>query len=156
MSWQMAVVGAIGAAQVQQQGAIGKYNQAVQNRKAAVLEQESQQIEKQTEFDIAQFDKKFEQLEGTTKVNLAKSGVVQGSGTSYRIAMANAREAELQKNIMRYNAKVAADRKMEEANFAIISGQLAKEQSRLAQINTIATTGTSLLTMSQGNGSKTT
>ena len=34
MSWQMAVVGAIGAAQYQQQGAIGKYNQAVANRNA--------------------------------------------------------------------------------------------------------------------------
>ena len=156
MGWQAAVVGAIGAAQVQQQGAIGSYNQAVQDRKAAVLQQEAQQIEKQTEFDIKQFDKKFQQLEGTTKVNLAKSGVVQGSGTSYRIAMANAREAELQKNIMRYNAKVAADRKNEEANFAIISGQLAKEQSRLAQISTITQVGTSLLTMSQGTGSKTT
>jgi len=156
MSWQMAVIDAVGAAQVQQQGAIGKYNQDVQNRNALVAEQEAVQIEKQKEFDIAQFDKKFQQLEGETKVNLAKSGVVQGSGTSYRIAMANAREAELQKNIMRYNAKVAADRKMEEANFAIISGQLAKEQSRLAQISTITQVGTSLLTMSQGTGSKTT
>ena len=142
MGWQTAVVSAIGAAQVQQQGAIGSYNQAVQDRKAAVLEQEAQQIEKQTEFDIAQFNKKFEQLEG--------------SGTSYRIQMQNAREAELQRNIMRYNSKVAADRKMEEANFAVISGQLAKEQSRLAQISTITQVGTSLLTMSQGTGSKTT
>ena len=151
MSWQTAVIAAVGAAQYQQQGAIGQYNQAVQNRKAAVLEQESKQIEKQTEFDIAQFDKKFEKLEGTTKVNLAKSGVVQGSGTAYRIAMANAREAELQRNIMRYNSKVAADKKMEEANFAVISGQIAKQQAKLAQINTIAQTGTSLLTMSSGS-----
>ena len=150
MSWQMAVVGALGAAQVQQQGAIGKYNQAVQNRNALVAEQEAVQIEKQKEFDIAQFDKKFQQLEGETKVNLAKSGVVQGSGTAYRIAMANALEAELQKNIIEYNAKVASDKKMEEANFARISGQLAKQQARLAQISTIATTGTSLLTMSKG------
>ena len=148
MTWQTAVIGAIGATQYQQQGAIGQYNQAVQDRKAAVLEQESVQIEKQTEFDIAQFDKKFVELEGTTKVNLAKSGVVQGSGTAYRIAMANAREAELQRNIMRYNSKVAADKKMEEANFAVISGQLARQQAKLAQINTIASTGTSLLTMS--------
>lgn len=150
MGWQMAVVGALGAAQVQQQGAIGKYNQAVQNRNALVAEQEAVQIEKQKEFDIAQFDKKFQQLEGETKVNLAKSGVVQGSGTAYRIAMANALEAELQKNIIEYNAKVASDKKMEEANFARISGQLAKQQARLAQISTIATTGTSLLTMSKG------
>jgi len=150
MSWQMAVIGAVGAAQVQQQGAIGKYNQDVQNRNALVAEQEAVQIEKQKEFDIAQFDKKFQQLEGETKVNLAKSGVVQGSGTAYRIAMANALEAELQKNIIEYNAKVAADKKMEEANFARISGQLARQQARLAQISTIATTGTSLLTMSKG------
>jgi len=150
MSWQMAVVGALGAAQYQQQGAIGKYNQAVQNRNALVAEQEAIQIEKQKEFDIAQFDKKFQQLEGETKVNLAKSGVVQGSGTAYRIAMANAREAELQKKIIEYNSKVAANKKMEEANFARISGQLARQQARLAQIGTIASVGTSLLTMSKG------
>ena len=146
----MAVVGALGAAQYQQQGAIGKYNQDVQNRNALVAEQEAVQIEKQKEFDIAQFDKKFQQLEGETKVNLAKSGVVQGSGTAYRIAMANAREAELQKKIIEYNSKVAANKKMEEANFARISGQLAKQQARLAQIGTIASVGTSLLTMSKG------
>ena len=155
MTWQTAVIGAIGAVQYQAQGAIGQYNQAVQNRKAAVLEQEAQQIEKQTEFDIAQFNKKFEKLEGTTKVNLAKSGVVQGSGTAYRIAMANAREAELQRNIMRYNSKVAADKKMEEANFARISGQLAYRQAQLARINSIASIGTSLLTMSSGSATKT-
>ena len=150
MSWQMAVVGAIGATQVQQQGAIGKYNQDVSNRNALVAEQEAQQIEKQKEFDIAQFDKEYQKLEGETKVNLAKSGVVQGSGTAYRIAMANAIEAELQKKIIEYNSKVAANKKMEEANFARISGQLAREQSKLAQINTIVSTGTSLLTMSKG------
>ena len=44
MSWQMAVVGAIGAAQYQQQGAIGKYNQAVANRNAVVAEQEAVQV----------------------------------------------------------------------------------------------------------------
>ena len=133
-----------------QASAIGKYNQAIQNRNAQVAEQEAEQIEKQKEFDIAQFDKKFQQLEGETKVNLAKSGVVQGSGTAYRIAMANALEAELQKNIIEYNAKVAADKKMEEANFARISGQLARQQARLSQIGTIASVGTSLLTMSKG------
>ena len=59
MSWQMAVVGAIGAAQFQQQGAIGKYNQAVNNRNAQVLEQQAQTIDNQVNFDLAQFDKEF-------------------------------------------------------------------------------------------------
>ena len=143
----MAVVGALGVAQYQQQGAIGKYNQAVNNRNALVAEQESKQIEKQSEFDIAQFDKQFTKLEGETEVALAKSGVVQGTGTAYRIRMQNAVEASLQKNIMEYNAKVGAARKMEDANFARIKGTIAKQQAKLAQIGTIASTGTSLLKM---------
>jgi hypothetical protein len=63
----MAVVGALGAAQYQQQGAIGKYNQAAQNRNAQVAEQEAQLIQQQAEFDVASFDKKFRQFEGENK-----------------------------------------------------------------------------------------
>jgi hypothetical protein len=150
MSWQMAVVGAIGAAQFQQQGAIGRYNQAVQNRNAAVAEQEAALIEKQSEFDIARFDKNFRKIEGETEVALAKSGVVAGSGTAYKIAAANAREAELQKEIIKYNSKVAQSRKIESANFARIQGNIARQSARLAQIGTLASTGTSLLTMYKG------
>jgi hypothetical protein len=101
MSWQMAVVGALGAAQYQQQGALGKYNQAVQNRNAQVAEQEAQLIQQQAEFDVASFDKKFRQFEGETKVSLAKSGVVQGSGSAYRIEEANSIEAQLQRNVIK-------------------------------------------------------
>ena len=148
MSWQMAVVGALGAAQYQQQGAIGKYNQAVANRNAQVAEQEAALIEKQSEFDIARFDKDFRKLEGETKVAFAKSGVVAGSGTAYKIAAANAREAVLQREIITYNSKVAQSRKIEQANFSRIQGNIARQQARLAQIGTIASTGTSLLGMS--------
>jgi hypothetical protein len=148
MSWQTAVVAAIGVAQYQQQGAIGKYNQAVANRNANVAEQEAALIEKQTEFDIARFDKDFRRVEGETKVALAKSGVVQGSGTAYKIAASNAREAELQRNIMRYNSKVAQSRKIESANFARIQGNIARQQAKLAQIGTVARTTTSILGMS--------
>jgi len=54
----------------------------------------------------------------------------------------------MQENIMRYNSKVAQSKKIEEANFARISGQMARQQARLAQIQTIGSTGTSLLNMS--------
>jgi len=150
MGWQAAVVGALGVAQYQQQGSIGKYNQGVANRNALVAEQEAAQIEKQSEFDIAQFDKQFTKLEGETQVALSKSGVVSGTGTAYRIAMQNALEAELQKNIIQYNAKVGAAKKIEEANFARIQGNIARQQAKLAQLGTLASTGTSLLTMSRG------
>jgi len=150
MSWQMAVVAAVGAAGIQQQGAIGKYNQAVAERSAKVLENQAEAIEKKKEFDILQFDKNFRKIEGTTKVSLAKAGVVSGSGTAYRIQMANAMEAELQKQLIAYNAKVQADKKLEEAKFAIIKGNIASQNARIAQINTLTSIGTSLLTMNKG------
>jgi multidrug resistance efflux pump len=135
----MVAVGALGVAQYQQQGALGKYNQAVQNRNAQVAEQEAQLIQQQAEFDVASFDKKFRQFEGETKVSLAKSGVVQGSGSAYRIEEANSIEAQLQRNVIKYNANVNSSRRMEEANFARIQGQVARQQARLEQIRNFNT-----------------
>jgi hypothetical protein len=143
----------MGVLQYHAQGKIGKYNQSVNERNAKVLEGHADQIEAKAEFDIAQFAKSFKKIEGETTVALAKSGVQVGSGSSYYIELSNAIEAELQKNLIEYNSKVAVANKMEEANFARISGQIARNEARLAQISTIAQTGTSLLAMS--NKSKT-
>ena len=138
---------AMGAAQYKAQGAAGKYNQSVANRNAQVLEGQAAQIEQKAEFDIAQFQKNFRKIEGQTTVALAKSGVELGTGTAYNIELSNAYEAKLQENLITYNSKVAASNKMEEANFARISGQMARQQARMAQIGTIASTGSSLFSM---------
>ena len=138
---------AMGAAQYKAQGEIGKYNQSVNNRNALVLEGQADQLEAKAEFDIAQFQKDFKKMEGSTTVALAKSGVELGTGTAANIELSNAYEAKLQENLIRYNSEVAAANKMEEANFAKISGQMAKQQSRLAQINTVASTGSLLYGM---------
>lgn len=128
--------------------AAGKYNQAVQNRNAQIAEQESAQIEKQNEFDIARFDQQFQQLEGQTKVSILKSGTtLEGSGL--RIMRYNAEQAELQKNIMDYNSKIAQSQKIEEANFARIQGTIARQQGRQAQLAYFAKAGQSLMTLSK-------
>jgi hypothetical protein len=67
MSWQAAVV-ALGVAQYQQQGAIGKTNQAIQNRNAQVFKQEGDAIEQQAEFDVAAFAKQFKKLQAEQKL----------------------------------------------------------------------------------------
>ena len=144
----------MGAIQYKQQGAIGKFNQSVANRNAQVLEGQATQIEQKAEFDIAQFQKQFRQLEGETTVSLAKSGVELGTGTAANIELSNAYEAKLQENLIRYNSQVAVNNKMEEANFARIRGSMARQESKMAQIGTIAQTGTSLMSMSGGFGSK--
>jgi len=130
-----------------QAGKIGAYNAAVQNRKAAVLEQEGELIAKQTEFDLAQFDKQFRKLEGKTKVALAKSGAVIGEGTGRRIEINNLREAEIERNNIRYNSQIAQAKKFEEASFARINADIAKQQARFEQIRLGTQLGTSLLTM---------
>ena len=145
----------MGVAQYNAQGKIGKYNQSVNNRNAKVLENQAIQLEQKAEFDIAQFNKSFKKIEGSTKVATAKSGAVVDSGSAYYVALSNAYEAQLQRNLIRYNAKIAADNKREEATFAIIKGQIARNQAQLAQLETIGSTGSSLLTMNQGQGSKT-
>jgi hypothetical protein len=147
----LVAVGGLGVAQYQQQGAAGKYNQAVQNRNAQIAEQEAAQMEKQLEFDLARFDQQFDKIQGTTTTSVLKSGVAL-EGTGLRVLRANAVEAELQKNIMEYNSKVGQAKKMEEANFYRIQGQVARQQARSAQISTLFSTGTSLLSMSGGFG----
>ena len=139
--------GVMGAAQYKSQGAAGKYNQSVNNRNAEVIEGQAAQLESKKEFDIAQFQKEFRQLEGATTVSLAKSGVEIGSGTAANIDLSNAYEAKLQENLIEYNSKVAQSNKMEEANFARIRGTMARNDAKMAQINTVASTGTSLLKM---------
>ena len=138
---------AMGAMQYKAQGAAGKYNQAVANRNAAVLEGQADQIEAKAEFDIAQFQKNFRKIEGETTVALAKSGVQLGTGSAYNIELSNAYEARLQENLIRYNSQVAAANKMEEANFARISGTIARNEAKMAQIGTIAQTGSLLYGM---------
>jgi hypothetical protein len=147
----LVAVGGLGVAQYQQQGATGKFNQAVQNRNAQLSEQEAAQMQKQLEFDLGRFDQQFTKIQGQTNVSIAKSGASL-EGTGLRVLRANAVEAELQKNIMEYNSKVGQAKKMEEANFYRIQGQVARQQARSAQISTLFSTGTSLLSMGGGFG----
>ena len=140
------IVGGLGAMQYQQQGAAGKYNQAIQNRNAEIATQEANQLDKQLEFDIARFDQKFQQLQGQTKTRILTSGA-DLSGTGLRVLRVNAEQAEIEKNIIDYNAKVGAARKFEEANFFRIQGQVARQTAKTAQMGTIMNTGKSLLGM---------
>ena len=146
MGFPEAIVIGLGAAQYKQQGAAGKYNQAIQNRNAQIAEQEAAQIEKQLEFDLARFDQRFQQLQGQTTTRISKTGA-DLSGTGLRILRSNAQQAEIEKNIMDYNAKIGQARKFEEANFSRIQGNVARQQAKIAQLGTLTQTGTSLLRM---------
>lgn len=149
MGWQTAIVGAMGAAQIKSQGVIGDFNQAVNNRNAEVLENQAKAIDQKAEFDIKQFDKEFVKLVGSSVVATVKSGVTYGD-TALRIAKYNQKEKVLEDNLIRYNAKMNIAQKNEEAAFAKIRGDIAKQTSRFEQIKTAGSYGSSLLTMTRG------
>ena len=132
-----------------QASAIGKYNQAIQNRNAEVAEQEAQAIEQQKNLDIQRFDQQFVQLQGSTKTSILKSGAtLEGSGL--RILRQNAEQAEIEKDIIEYNAKIGQSRAFEQANFARMQGNLARMQARQAELGYYAKAAASL--QSYGSG----
>jgi hypothetical protein len=141
MGWVSAVTSVAAAKQA---GATGKYNQAVQERNATIAEQEAGQIEKQKEFDIARFEDQFTALQGETKTKILKSNV-DLSGSGLRVMRYNASQAEIEKNILEYNSKVAQSQKLEQANFARVSGQMARMEARQAQLGYYAQAGESLM-----------
>ena len=148
------IVGGLGYMQYQQQGAAGKYNQAIQNRNAQIAEQEAAQIDKQLQFDIARFDKNFSQLQGQTTTRIVKTGA-DLSGTGLRVLRSNAEQAEVERNTIEYNSQVAAAQRREAGNLYRIQGQFAAQQGKQAAMTTLfkgattfagSSTGKSLLT----------
>ena len=146
MGWQAAVVGALGAAQIQQQGAYGKFNEAKNNRDAQVAEQKTQILDDKLTLDLSTFEKKLRELEGSVIVNTAKSGVTQG-GSAANVRLSNLYEAELEKDKMRYDTEIGKARAFEDANFSRIKGQMARQEARIEQLRTATGVGTSLLKM---------
>ena len=131
-----------------QASAIGSFNQAVAERNATIAEQEAEAQKKLTTYNLNKFNQSFEKLQSRTRVSLLKSGV-ELSGTALKILQSNAEQAELQRDVIEYNGQVAEAKKLEEGNFARISGTLARRQANLAALGYISQAGTSLLNMKQ-------
>jgi len=147
MSW---VSAAVSVAAARQASATGKYNQQIQNRNAQIAEQEAQAIEQQNEFTLARFEQQFAQLQGQTKTATLKSGVtLEGSGLN--VLRYNAEQAEIEKDILDYNSKVAQYQKIEQANFARMQGTIARQEGRTAALGYYAQAAKSL--SSSGSGS---
>ena len=138
----------LGVAAATSANQIGKFNQSVANRNALVAEQEAAATAKLTQFNIQKFNQSFEKLQSQSKVSTLKSGV-ELSGTALKILQSNAEQAELQRDVIEYNGKVAEAKKLEEANFARMSGSIARMQGRQQAIGYLSQAGSSLLTMKQ-------
>ena len=127
----------LGVKQAIDQNAAGKYNKKVNDRNAQIADQEAAQIEKQTEYELANFDKQIERLQGQTTTRILTSGT-DLSGSGLRILHNNETQAQLERNTINYNSKIAQQSKFNEANFARIQGGIARQQGKAAAIGTLA------------------
>ena len=123
--------------QAKNQNAAGKFNQSVYNRNAQIADLEREQLEKQAEVDLQRFDQKFNQLQGETTTRILTSGA-DLSGSGLRILHNNETQAQLERNTINYNSKIAQQSKFNEANFARIQGGIARQQGKAAAIGTLA------------------
>jgi len=142
MGWVAPLVSVTAA---QQASTTGKFNQSIQERNALIYEQEKERLEGKLNFDLARFDEKFRQLQGETTTKIVKSGA-ELSGSGLRIKRYNAEQAEIEKDIITFNSKVAQSKKMEQANFARMQGQLARMEARQVELGYYAQAGQSLMT----------
>ena len=134
-----------------QAGATGKYNESVQNRNALIYEQEKERLEGKLNFDLARFDDQFRQFQGKTTTAILTSGA-ELSGSGLRVLQSNAEQAEIEKDVLDYNSKVAQSQKLEEANFARIQGNIARQQARITELGYYAKAGSSLLRIGEAKG----
>jgi hypothetical protein len=129
MGWTAAITAGTSIIAGRQASAAAQYNQAIQNRNARTMMQRAEAIEQKKELDLAKFDQQFAQLQGETKVSIAKTGA-ERSGTALRILRRNVEQAELEKDMIEYNTEIGKSQAFEQANFATMQGQLARMQGR--------------------------
>jgi len=141
MGWVSAATSVVAAKQA---SANGKFNQSVANRNALIKEQEAEAIESKKELDLAKFDKQFQVLEGEVITKISTSGA-ELSGSGMRVMRYNAEQAELEKDMIAYNAEINKSRKFEEANFARIQGDIAKQNAKMTELSYYSKAGESLL-----------
>ena len=131
----------------QQAGAMGKFNQSVENRNALVKEQNNNILDSKLDLELARFEEDLKKLIATQQVNVAKSGAVIGTGTAQNIKLSTLYKAETDKDIANYNNEIAKARNLEEANFSRIKGSIAKQRAKMEQIQIASSVGSTLLTM---------
>ena len=78
-------------------------------------------------------------------MHLAAVSGAERSGSVLNVLRYNAEQAETEKDVITYNSQVAQSQKMEEANFARIQGNIARQQARIAELGYYAKAGESLL-----------
>tara|TARA_R100000808_G_scaffold11492_1_gene29440 strand:+ start:1183 stop:1683 length:501 start_codon:yes stop_codon:yes gene_type:complete len=129
----------------QQAMAAGRYQQSIADRNAQVYNNKANQAIVMGEYNVKQFENRFASLQSATEMAFLKSGVVTSEGTPIEVMKNNIAEAELEKENIKYNAKIQSDDYKESAVLSRMEGDLAMYRARSARTSAILGAGSSLL-----------
>lgn len=141
-----AAVSAVGAIeQGRAQARAYRYNAQVNERNAAVAEQEGEQIIAENEVELLRFRNQFDDLQAATQQAFRYNGWIASEGTPLKVAMANAAEADEEIAIRRYNAKVGKQQREESALQQRMQANLNRMYASAARTAGFMRAGSSLI-----------
>lgn len=127
----------LSASSAVQQGAAakaaGQFNANMAERNAQVAEQQAEQIKRSSEFDINRFRENFDDLQATAAQAFRYNGFVATGGTPLQVLLDNAREADTEIALRRYNASIGEQQSLESATEQRLQGRLDRMMGRSAQ-----------------------
>jgi hypothetical protein len=113
--------------------AAGQFNANMAERNAKVAEQQAEQIKRSSEFDINRFRDNFADLQATAAQAFRYNGFVATGGTPLQVLLDNAREADTEIALRRYNASIGEQQALESATEQRLQGRLDRMMGRSAQ-----------------------
>ena len=122
----------------------GKANQAIAERNADKLRMDAETAIKLGDRDVKIFDNQFETLQAEAEMAYLKSGVTL-SGTALEVLENNYAQAEMEKETIRYNAKVDSADKIELSVIAQMEGAAAYTRGQNAKKASYLKAGSTLL-----------
>lgn len=102
----------------------GAFNRQIEQRNAAKLRQDADTAIKLGERDVKIFNRRFDNLQAQTEMAFRKGGV-RLEGTALEVLENNYAMAELEKETIRYNAKVESADKVEMSVISEMQGEAA-------------------------------
>ena len=102
----------------------GQFNRQIEQRNAEKLRQDAETAIKLGNRDVKIFERKFANLQAQTEMAFLKSGV-RLEGTALEVLENNYALAELEKETIRYNAKVESADKAELSVISEMEGEAA-------------------------------
>ena len=127
------------------QNAAMQYNAKIQERNAAMKDQEAKQIMSvHNNYSLPKFDRTVEEIQGKTRVSYLTSGV-GFSGSVIEALYAQELELQTDRDIMDYNAENARDTAENEAIQLRADADLSKWRGKVAKKASYYAAGQSLL-----------